>query len=201
VATQPSRTSDDVVLQRPEDLRVTIAVQHSASCSAGAASAFLLRRIAYRAGSYAPGIQEQLFFELQASRPGQSIDTVAEWFKGRVSALQEIGYRFSARRVAERTPGILAWVREGAGYRGAIVPASYRRLHPQVPPMEAESIGPYAVGIGIDRVDGASKDDLVLVDPWPGVGKPDRVAIPATLEAAHREGNYHAVIFYWAGWS
>jgi hypothetical protein len=174
-------------------------VQHSGSCSAGAASAYLLRRIAYRAGAYAPGIQEQLFFELQGGRIGQSIDTVAEWFKGRVSSLQEIGYRFSARRVAERTPGILAWVREGAGYRGAIVPAAYRRLHPAIGPND--DVVPYAVGIGVDRIEGSAKDDLVLVDPWPGVGKPDRVAIPPTLEAAHREGNYHAVIFYWAGWS
>ena len=200
MATQPSRTSDDVVLQRPEDLRVAISVQHSSSSAAGAASAFLLRRIAYRAGAYAPGIQEHLFFELAGGRNGQSIDTVAEWFKGRVSDLQEIGYRFSARRVAERTPGILAWVREGAGYRGAIVPASYRRLHPTYPAAESD-ISPYAVGIGIDRLDGAAKDDLVLVDPWPGVGNRDRIAIPPALEAAHREGSYHAVIFYWAGWS
>jgi hypothetical protein len=199
VATQPSRTNDDVVLQRPEDARVTIAVRHSGGHAAGAASAYLLRRIAYRAGSYAPGIQEQLFFELEASRAGMSLDTVAEWFKGRVSSLQEIGYRFSARRVAERTPGILAWVREGAGYRGAIVPAAYRRLHPTVGPND--DITGYAVGIGVDRVDGAAKDDLVLIDPWPGVGNRDRVAIPPALEAAHREGNYHAVIFYWAGWS
>jgi hypothetical protein len=199
VATQPSRTNDDAVLQRPEDVRVAIGVRHSGSQAAGAASAYLLRRIAYRAGSYAPGIQEQLFFELEGSRAGQSIDTVAEWFKGRVSSLQEIGYRFSARRVAERTPGILAWVREGAGYRGAIVPATYRRLHPTIGPND--DVNPYAVGIGVDRIDGAAKDDLVLVDPWPGAGNRDRVAIPPALEAAHREGNYHAVIFYWAGWS
>ena len=197
MATQPSRTADDVVLQRPEDVRVTIPVPHSAAASAGAASAFLLRRIAYRAGAYAPGIQEHLFFELQQAGVGGSAELVGEWFKQRVSALQEIGYRFSARRVAERTPGILAWVREGGGYRGAVLPVGYKKLHPAL----VEEITPYAVGLGIDRADGAAKDDLVMVDPWPGVGKPDRVAVPPALESAHREGNYHALIFYWAGWA
>jgi hypothetical protein len=198
VATQPSRTSDDVVLQRPEDVRVAIEVQHSETATAGAAGAYLLRRIAYRAGSYAPGIQEHLFFEMQGYM-GRSIDTVAEWFKRNVSSFQEIGYRFSARRVAERTSGILAWVREGAGYRGAVIPASYRKLHPGA--TVATEPTTYAVGLGIDRLDGAAKDDLVLVDPWPGVGNRDRLGVPPTLDAAHRDGNYHALIFYWAGWS
>ena len=197
MATQPSRT-DDVVLQRPEDARVAIGVTHSQTATAGAAGAYLLRRIAYRAGSYAPGIQEHLFFEMQGY-VGRSIETVAEWFKRSVSGFQEIGYRFSARRVAERTAGILAWVREGAGYRGAVIPANYKRLHPGTP--SNEDITAYSVGLGIDRLDGAAKDDLILVDPWPGPGKGDKVGIPAALDAAHREGNYHALIFYWAGWA
>ena len=185
------------MLQRPEDVRLTIDVPHSETATAGAAGAYLLRRIAYRAGSYAPGIQEHLFFDMQGYL-GRSIDTLAEWFKRNVSLFQEIGYRFSARRVAERTSGILAWVREGAGYRGAVIPASYKKLHPGTSETEPQ---PYSVGLGIDRLDGAAKDDLVLVDPWPGVGARDRIAVPAGLDAAHREGNYHALIFYWAGWS
>ena len=186
-------------MQRPEDVRVTIPVPHSTTATAGAASAFLLRRIAYRAGAYAPGIQEHLFYELQLQNVGGSIESVGEWFKRTVGSLQEIGYRFSGRRVAERTPGILAWVREGAGYRGAVIPATYRKLHPGA--SGADDPTSYAVGLGIDRLDGAAKDDLILVDPWPGVGKPDRVAVPQGLESAHREGNYHALIFYWAGWA
>ena len=201
MATQTSRTSDDVVLQRPEDLRITIPVPHSASTSAGAASAYLLRRIAYRAGAYAPGIQEHLFHDLTTPINGTSIDSVGAWFKANVSSLQEIGYRFSARRVAERTPGILAWVREGTGYRGAVLPASYRRLHPGIDSGEGD-IGSYAIGLAMDRLDGSGKDDLVLVDPWPGVGGGrDRTTVPPTLEAAHRDFNFHAVIFYWAGWA
>ena len=189
------------MLQRPEDVRVAITVQHSQTATAGAAAAYLLRRIAYRAGSYAPGIQEQLFFEMQGYIVGRSIESVAEWFKGCVGGFQEIGYRFSARRVAERTAGILAWVREGAGYRGAVIPAAYKKLHPGAPSGPEGDITPYAIGLGVDRIDGAAKDDVAVVDPWPGVGKPDRVAVPPLLDAAHREGNYHALIFYWAGWA
>jgi hypothetical protein len=188
---------DDVVLQRPEDLVFSVPVFHTVNACCGAATAYLLRRIAYRAGSYAPGIQEHLFFDMQGYL-GRSIDTLAEWFKRNVSLFQEIGYRFSARRVAERTSGVLAWVREGAGYRGAVIPVSYKKLHPG---SEESEPTPYAVGLGVDRLDGAPKDDVVLVDPWPGVGVRDRVAVPGALDSAHREGNYHALIFYWAGWS
>jgi len=198
VATQPSRTRDDVVLQQPEDLRVVIKVPHSENACAGAASAYVLRRIAYRAGAYAPGIQEHLFFEL-ATGAGQTLESVQGWFRDRVGELQVIGYRFQARRVAERTPGIAAWVKEGGGYRGALLPTTYRRLHPGSD-VSDESIS-YAVGLVIDRVDGASKDDLVLVDPWPGPSTPDRVPVPAALDAAHRDRAYQAIIFYWAGWA
>ncbi len=201
MAIQPSRTSDDVVLQRPEDARITITVPHSSTACAGAAAAFLLRRIAYRAGAYAPGIQEHLFHEVANARAGTTVETVGEWFRQNAGSLQEIGYRFSARRVAERTPGILAWVREGTGYRGAVLPATYGRLHPGVDPGEAEP-SPYAVGIAIDRLEQSPKDDLVMVDPWPGVGAGrDRCAVPPALEAAHRDRMYHAIIFYWAGWA
>jgi len=177
-------------------------VPHSSTACAGAASAFLLRRIAYRAGAYAPGIQEQLFHEVTTPQSGTSVETVADWFKRRVSDLQEIGYRFSARRVAERTPGILAWVREGSGYRGAVLPATYGRLHPGIDSGEGGDILPYAIGLAFDRIDGAPKDDLVMVDPWPGMGGGrDRCPVHPALEAAHRDRSYHAIIFYWAGWS
>ena len=59
---------DDVVLQRPEDVRYLVPVFHTWNACCGAATAYLLRRIAYRAGAYAPGLQEQLFHELNTSR-------------------------------------------------------------------------------------------------------------------------------------
>mgnify|MGYP001567257100 FL=1 len=120
---------DDAVIARPEDLQVLIDVQHSESACAGAAAGYLLRSIAYRAGCYAPGIQEVMFFELQSSLNGGSIDAVSRWFGQRAGDLNTLGYRVLARRVTYRTDGILAWVSEGKGFRGAVLATAYGKLH------------------------------------------------------------------------
>ena len=193
------RRDDDVVLQNPEDYRVTIPIFHTQTACAGAAAAYLLRRIAYRAGAYAPGIQEYVFFDLaNHSGMGGTIDAVQRWFSGRLGDLQELGYRLNARRVAEPTPTILDWVKAGVGYRGALIPTTYRRLHPTEPEQVA-----HAVGITVDRLDPKKDEELIMVDPWPGTtnGARDRSAIPSALEAAHRDHKFNAIIFYWTGWS
>lgn len=197
---------EDVLLQRPEDVRFLVEVFHTPSACAGAATAYLLRRIAYRAGAYAPGIQEHIFHELNTSREGGSIEKVQHWFNGRVTALHDLGYRLQCRRVATPTPAILDWVRAGRGYRGAMLPTSFQKLHPQ--PDAAGSGVPgnsvhHAVGITIDRLDTKSEEDLVMIDPWPGVtgdGK-DRGKLSPALESAHRDKNFHALVYYWVGWS
>ena len=56
---------DDVVLQGPEDIRFLVPIFHTANACCGAATAYLLRRIAYRAGAYAPG---KIRFRIQAFR-------------------------------------------------------------------------------------------------------------------------------------
>ena len=102
---------EDVVLQRPEDVRFLVQVFHTPSACAGAATAYLLRRIAYRAGAYAPGIQEQIFHELNTSGEGGSIEKVQHWFTGRVSSLHELvatGWSQCRRRV-DATP-TAAWI-------------------------------------------------------------------------------------------
>ena len=197
---------EDVVLQRPEDVRFLVQVFHTPSACAGAATAYLLRRIAYRAGAYAPGIQEQIFHELNTSREGGTIEKVQHWFTGRVSSMHELGYRLQCRRVATPTAAILDWVRVGRGYRGAMLPTTYRKLHP-VPGaagvQSPDDTVPHAVGITIDRLDAKTDEDLVMIDPWPGVsgdGK-DRGKVPAALEAAHRDKSFHALVYYWVGWS
>jgi hypothetical protein len=196
---------EDVVLQRPEDVRFLVQIFHTPSACAGAATAYLLRRIAYRAGAYAPGIQEQIFHELNTSREGGTIEKVQHWFTGRVSSLHELGYRLQCRRVATPTSAILDWVRAGRGYRGAMLPTTYRKLHP-IPGTSGESpddIIPHAVGITIDRLDAKADEDLVMIDPWPGVkgdGK-DRGQVSPALEAAHREKSFQALVYYWVGWS
>jgi hypothetical protein len=197
---------EDVVLQRPEDVRFLVPVFHTPTACAGAATAYLLRRIAYRAGAYAPGIQEIVFHELNTSREGGSIEKVQRWFAGRVSSLHELGYRLQCRRVATPTPAIMEWVRAGRGYRGAMLPTSFRKLHPGVG-SAGKDVGDdavaHAVGLTIDRLDAKGEEDLVMIDPWPGViGEvTDRGTVPTTLEAAHKERGFHALVYYWVGWS
>ncbi|MBA3500659.1 MAG: hypothetical protein H0T65_09815, partial [Deltaproteobacteria bacterium] len=84
---------EEVVLQRPEDNRFLVPVFHTPNACPGAAPAYLLRRIAYRAGAYAPGIQEFMFHELNTSREGGTLEKVQRWFSTRVSSLHELGYR------------------------------------------------------------------------------------------------------------
>jgi hypothetical protein len=196
------RSDDEVVLARPEDLRVTIPIFHTQTSCAGAAAAYLLRRIAYRAGAYAPGIQEYVFFELSNySVMGGSIDAVQRWFGSRLADLQELGYRLNARRVAEPTQTILDWVKEGRGYRGALLPTNYSKIHP-LEPSDTNDMG-HAVAVTMDRIEATRDEELIMVDPWPGDknGAHERSNIPSVLESAHREHNYKAIIFYWAGWS
>jgi hypothetical protein len=196
---EPRHADDDVVVQRPEDMRVQIPVFHTPTACAGSAAAFLLRRIAYRAGAYAPGIQEYVFFDLSNhSIMGGTIDAVQRWFGGRASDLQELGYRLNARRVAEATPAILDWVKGGVGYRGALLPTTFKKLHPT----ETDEVQ-HAVAITVDRLEPKRDEELIMVDPWPGTtnGARDRAAIPAMLESAHRDHKYNAIIFYWSGWS
>jgi len=191
---------DDAVPFTPEDLRVVLPVRHSSTACAGAVAGFLLRRIAYRAGAYAPGIQEFLWHELNSSTYGRSVDTVGTWMVTHAQDLHGLGYRLLGRRVmGERTDAILGWVREGKGYRGAILSTDYKRLHP----VETDTDFEHAVGIAVDRLDAKSAEDLVMIDPWPGTknGARDRGAVPASLEGAHRKHKYAALIVYWAGWS
>ena len=195
---------DEVKLQRPEDLRFVVPVFHTSTACAGAVTAYLLRRIAYRAGAYAPGIQEAMFHELNTAREGGNLDRVQRWFQGRLTALHELGYRLHCRRAALPTPELLEWVRGGRGHRGAMLPTTYARLHPIPGGTGVPQAQPHAVGVTVDRLEPAAKDEeLVMVDPWPGVHDDarERAKVNAALEAAHREHNFHSLAFYWSGWS
>ena len=196
---------EEVVLQKPEDNRFLVPIFHTATACPGAATAYLLRRIAYRAGAYAPGIQEFMFHELNTSREGGTLEKVQRWFSMRVSSLHELGYRLQCRRVATPTSAILEWVRAGRGYRGAMLPTNYKKIH-SVPGSAGKDVlddaVAHAVGITIDRLDTKGDEDLVMIDPWPGVnGAKDRAPVPALIESAHRDRNFHALVYYWVGWS
>jgi len=190
---------DDAVLAKPEDLRTVLPVPHSQEACAGAATAFVMRRIAYRAGAYAPGIQEFLFHDLSTRGAGRSIDTVSGWLRNNSASLHAMGYRLSGRPVlGEKTEAILGWVKEGKGHRGAVLATDYSRMHP-TEELELE----HAVGVTYDQIEPGAPEDLVMIDPWPGTknGARDRASIPAHLDAAHRQRKYAAIILYWAGWS
>jgi hypothetical protein len=197
---------EEVVLQKPEDTRFLVPVFHTPNACAGAATAYLLRRIAYRAGAYAPGIQEFMFHELNTSREGGSLEKVQRWFSTRVSSLHELGYRLQCRRVSTPTAAILDWVKAGRGYRGAMLPTNYKKLHP-IPGSAGKDLlddsVQHAVGITIDRLEAKGDEDLVMIDPWPGVkgDAKDKAAVPAQIEQAHRDREFHALVYYWVGWS
>jgi hypothetical protein len=131
---------------------------------------------------------------------------VQRWFTARVSDLHDLGYRLQCRRVATPTPVLLDWVRAGRGYRGAMLPTAYRKLHPGPRIVGAEvpdDVPAHAIGVTIDRLSAKTDEDLLMLDPWPGMkaGVADRGSVPATIEAAHRERNFHALVYYWTGWS
>lgn len=200
-------TRDDVVLQRPEDIRFLVPVFHTSNACCGAVTAYLLRRIAYAAGAYAPGIQEHMFHELNTSREGGSIEKVQRWFGGRVSSLHELGYRLQCRRVALQTPALLEWVKAGKGYRGAMLPTDFSRIHPEPGAAGKDVLGDtvaHAVGLTVDRLDPKDAvEDCVMIDPWPGVvgDAKDRAVVHKDLELAHKARNFHALVYYWVGWS
>jgi hypothetical protein len=197
---------DDVVLQKPEDLRFAVPIFHTPTACAGASTAYILRRIAYCAGAYAPGIQEFMFHELNTAREGGTLEKVQHWFNGRVASLHELGYRLQCRRVATPTSALYDWVKTGRGYRGAMLPTTYKKLHPMPgtggKDVMDDSVN-HAVGLTMDKLEATSDDELVMIDPWPGVkgGAKDRAKVPPSLESAHRDKNFHALVYYWVGWS
>jgi hypothetical protein len=139
-----------------------------------------------------------MFFDLQRDINGRNLDLVGKWFRTNQAELSRLGYRFYARRVAFRTQGVANWVASGAGFRGAILPTSGNRLHPDIDKLE----GQHAVALAVDGVngDGKLKKGLMMIDPYPGVaatvGEP-----PVNLDAAHRDHKYAALVVYWAGYS
>jgi hypothetical protein len=197
---------DEVVLQRPEDHRFLVPVFHTPTACPGAATAYLLRRIAYRAGAYAPGIQEGMFHELNTSRDGGTLEKVQRWFTNRVSSLHELGYRLQCRRVTSPTAALLDWVKAGTGYRGAMLPTNFKKLHP-VPGAGGKDVlddaVAHAVGLTVDRIDTQAEEDLVMIDPWPGVkgDAKDKAIVHPAIEQAHRDRNFHALLYFWVGWS
>jgi hypothetical protein len=145
-----------------------------------------------------------MFHELNTSQHGGTIEKVQRWFAGRVANLHELGYRLQCRRVALQTPALLDWVKAGKGYRGAMLPTEYKQLHPEpgASGMDLLSVA-HAVGLTVDRLDPKGSDEIVMIDPWPGVvgGASDRGPVHPNLALAHRARQFHSLIYFWVGWS
>ena len=171
-------------------------VPHSRDAGLGAATSYVLRRIALRAGAFAPGIQDSIFFDLTTNRIGGTLGSVQVWMASQGSSLTNLGYRFGARWTSVDSSTLAGWVFAGKGHRGAVLPLSQKLLYPG----QVCTVGhDHAVGLVIEPVDG--DDQLRMVDPWPEAGRGDRLEPPATLDVARREHRQVALALFWVGWS
>ena len=179
----------------------TIQLQTTDDACAGAAAAYLCRTIALRAGSYAPGIHEQVFTPLIDRRFGRDVDGVQRWFEAHLTDLYQLGYKLRSRRIAYRTPAITGWVQAGEGFRGAVLGTDGSVLHPGLDERASHAVGLAVDGVGVETAKKKKKEpnDLVVIDPWPGV-EHQREA-DGTLEPAHRGRKYAALLIFWGGYS
>jgi hypothetical protein len=163
-----------------------------------------MRRLAARAGAYAPGIQEHLFYQVSRRPLGVSLDSVEGWMRGRGGILSELGYYVLARRTAAPTEDLFDWIQEGKGYRAAVLGVDGSRLYNGV----ANKSEGDAVGLALyDATSGIADEDrpkdmkdaaLVMIDPWPGV--PRFLAPPRSLDIAHGSQKYATLLLFWTGY-
>jgi hypothetical protein len=184
---------------RPASQRFALPVFETPTACAGAVASYLLRRIAYRAGAYAPGIDDAIFHELHTTVAGAGIADVEGWFGGRVQSLHDLGYRLHARRDTTSTRGLRSWLDAGRGYRGAIVATTYEVLHPLGSlARHAGRAIVHAVGLAIEGSEADGDGELVMIDPWAREGRTCDGIHPA-LDTARRD--HQALAIYWAGWA
>jgi hypothetical protein len=172
----------------------TLETIETATACAGAAASYVLRRIAFHAGSFAPGIDESVFRELHTADAGRMIDDVQRWFATHTTALFELGYRLCHRRVAFSTTELVTWVNAGRGYRGAVVPTSAMFGRADVGDAVA-----HAVGLAIET-ETLGDRELVVIDSWPRGG-----VVRATSHAGFARGQHdhahEALLLHWIGWA
>ena len=179
----------------PEDKPLEIELVSSAELCAGMVAAYVCRRIAHRAGTYAPGIHEHVFTSLRRYEFGSTIDGVTNWFHAASGDLFALGYKLCARRVAFRTPLIERWVGGGNGYRAAVMTTDGNAFHES---RIRSGDTAHAVGLLLPTSP-LKKPKLELVDPWPGVEHVRQA--DDRLEPAHRSRKYGTVLVFWTGHS
>ena len=171
----------------------SVEIERTRNMCAGSAASYLVRKIAMNAGHYEPGIQDKVLENLGTNAYGRTLEGVEQWYRSSLEQLSNLGFRVAVRRVAFRTGQICQWVQRGSGYRGAVLVTNRKILHPEI-----TLPGSHAVAITAG-LNGKSRTPLLhMIDPWPGY---ERCNPPATLETAHRERNYGALVVFWLGWS
>jgi hypothetical protein len=174
--------------------RVSIPVFETSNECAGAAASYVLRQIAFRAGAYAPGIQEALFEELHTADNGETIADIAQWFARRGRALVGLGYRLQCRPTSMSTNELVAWIRSGRGHRGAVLMVNPRLLDPR-----STATTTHTVGLSIEHSAPDAEGELAMTDA--SRSDATRLPVPATLAAAHRDRDCLALVLHWVGWS
>lgn len=180
--------------------KLRIRIDSSRDSSAGASAAYILRRLAARAGAYAPGIQEYLFYEIAMNNNGSNLDKVELWLQRQSQKLSYLGYQILAKRTAAPSEGIKNWVEEGMGYRAAVMAVNGKVLY-------GDKSAPEYHAIGLIRHDETSGIDdqfeldhgAVLVDAYPNRPRFDKV--PDKLAKAHFAFKYQTILIFWAGYS
>lgn len=162
----------------------------------GVATAYVLRRIAYDAGTLMPRRQDNILDEPCGRRHGSSLTAVERWFTERGRMLSWLGYHLRCRRTAAPTHDLLAWLRAGCGYRGLVLATSHDRLHRAEPSGDAIA---HAVGVVREAGGPEGVEVAVVFDPW---SRAITIAseMPA-LDLAHADRDYQALSFHWIGWS
>lgn len=195
MAANAMRRDDDAVLLRPE-AAIELDVHETATACAGAAASYVLRRIAYRAGTLAPGIQDAIFGELHTAHHGGTLGRVERWLIERGPALHALGYHVEHARSASRTRDLVAWITAGRGHRGAVLATRYELIHPGTVTGDAII---HAIGVTIEGCEAGGDGTLVAIDPWPRVVR-RRGALHPAVELAHQACACAALAISWTGW-
>lgn len=180
--------------------KLRIRIDSSRGSPAGAEAAYILRRLAARAGSYAPGIQESLFYAIGQNYKGSTLPRVEEWLSKHSRQLAQLGYHILSRLDAVRSGDLIKWVEQGAGYRAALLAVDACKLYndKSLPISHAVAL------IHHDETSGIEDDlphGVVMVDA--GVGRPRFSGVPdmPTLTRAHLQHKHQSVLLYWTGHS
>lgn len=179
--------------------KLRIRIDSSRGSPAGAEAAYILRRLAARAGAYAPGIQESLFYAIGQNNKGATLTLVGEWLRKNSRQLAQLGYHIVHRLEAVRSGELIKWVEAGEGYRAALLGVDAVKLYGD----KSLSVSHAVALIRHDETSGIADDDLphgvVMVDA--GIGRPRFSKVPdiSKLTRAHLQHKHQTILMYWTG--